>query len=307
MSSMVGGSEARFPLRALWRGLAALTVASGAFAGFGVATASAQICITLDCISPTPLPTVQITPLPTLSTVTSSTSSLLNVTSSTSSLLNLTSSTSSLLNVTSSTSSLFNATSSTTSVLNVTSSTSSLLGGTATTTSSTTSSTSDILGGLVNGNGSSPGQSCVANVLGVCVLPSSSSCPVGSTDPSCIVQTANPGCTSNCSPGGGGGGGGGTTIGGGGGDASGGSGALPTGTFSAFGGSLGGGNAAPGGSQAIPLGLAVAQVPAVQQLSPVSGLQFGHALILWPLFGLLDVLGLAAVCLVVRRFRVRSD
>jgi hypothetical protein len=83
--------------------------------------------------------------------------------------------------------------------------------------------------------------------------------------------------------------------------------ATPTGTFSVFsGGSLAG--TSPGGTTAIPLGLTVATVPAVQQLSPVSGLQFGHALILWPLFGALDLLGLAVVYLVVRRYRAaRSD
>jgi hypothetical protein len=286
MSPMVGGSEApRSPLRALGRGLAVLVVAGSGLFGFGVAAASADVCISLVCLpAPTPLPTVQVTALPTpqvtpLPTLSTALPSLITTTTTTSS------STGSLL---------------------APPDLGGLLGTTTTTTSSSSSST-DPLGGLVDGNGSSPGQSCAVTLPGgVCVLPSNPTCPLGSTDPSCIVQTPVAGCTSNCTPGHGGGGGGNNITSGRGGPSS--NGALPTGTFSAFGGGgLGAGSADPVGAQAIPLGLTVPQVPAVEQLSPVSGLQFGHALILWPLFGLLDVLALAAVCLVVRRFRVRTD
>jgi hypothetical protein len=130
-------------------------------------------------------------------------------------------------------------------------------------------------------------------------------CLAGSTDPTCVL----PGGSGGSPPGNPGGKtGGGTQSGNGAGTGPSGH-AQPTGTFSAFGGgTLGGGNPTAGGGAAIPLGLSVATIPGVQQLSAVSGLQFGHALILWPLFGLLDVLGLAAVYLVVRRFRAtRSD
>ncbi len=70
-------------------------------------------------------------------------------------------------------------------------------------------------------------------------------------------------------------------------------------------GGLGGGDSGTiaGGGATVPLGLSVARVPDVQGFGPGSSLQFGHAPILWPLFGLLDVLGLVAVVLMVRRSR----
>jgi hypothetical protein len=66
---------------------------------------------------------------------------------------------------------------------------------------------------------------------------------------------------------------------------------------------LGSGGGTPGSGTVDNLGASYANVPVVQQLGPVSGLQFGHAPILWPLFGALDLLGLGAVFYVVRRSR----
>jgi hypothetical protein len=166
---------------------------------------------------------------------------------------------------------------------------------------------SDPLNGVV-GSSSSP---CSVSVAGVCVLSSAPSpspptppACLGSTDPTCLINPSSP----SGNPDGGGGRGPGGGSGGSGGPGSANQ-ALPTGTFSAFGGGgLSGTDPTAGGAAAIPLGLRVATIPALDQLGPASGFQFGHALILWPLFGLLDVLGLAAVYLVVRRLRAtRSD
>jgi uncharacterized membrane protein YgcG len=76
-----------------------------------------------------------------------------------------------------------------------------------------------------------------------------------------------------------------------------------SGSFAA--GGLGGGfdPGAGGNAAAASEGVSVAAVPGVQQLSATSGLEFGHAPILWPLFGVLDVLGIAAVVIVARRLR----
>jgi hypothetical protein len=156
------------------------------------------------------------------------------------------------------------------------------------------------------------GQTCTVNVLGICVNPSSppspnASCLNGSSDPTCVIQ--NTGSPTGKPSGGGGGGtnsGGGTSLGSNSGAP--GSSASPTAALSAFGGGGFGTGTTQGGGTAIPLGLSVASIPPLEQLGPVSGLHFGHALILWPLFGLLDVLGLAAVYLVVRRVRAsRQD
>jgi hypothetical protein len=71
----------------------------------------------------------------------------------------------------------------------------------------------------------------------------------------------------------------------------------------AAGGGLGGSSGLPSPSSGVPLGLNLATVPVVQSLSPVSGLELGHAPILWPLFGALDILGLAVAFVVIRRSR----
>lgn len=194
-----------------------------------------------------------------------------------------------------------------------------------TTTTTTTSSTSSGLCILVlcnpsgsTGNGTttttttttSTSSSTCALTTCVSVNPS---CSVQS-DPTCLISTStSTTCTSGC--GGGGGGGGGNNGGGGGGTTAGGNtpgGSTPRGssTFLALGGGgLGGGTEPTPGSSPLPFtGLSVATVPVVQTLSPVSGLQFGHAPILWPVFGALDLLGLVAVYLLVRRSRAaRSD
>lgn len=276
---MVGGSEARRPsLRALWRGLAVVGLLAGGFLGFGAGSASAQTapCILVLC-SPTPLPTVQLTPLPTLSTTLPPLPTL-------------------------------SLTSPSASLALPTATLPDLLPGATQSPSPTPPDSGGVLGGIVTSS-QSPNPDCTVTLQGICVLPSSSPPSPGCvlSDPTCVLPGGggSPGCTSNCTPGGGGPGSGPRDLSGG----SGGRTPQATGTFSVFGGGSlsGGGTAAGGGGAAIPLGLSVATVPAVEQLSPVSGLQFGHALILWPLFGLLDVLGLAAVYLVVRRFRVRSD
>ena len=69
---------------------------------------------------------------------------------------------------------------------------------------------------------------------------------------------------------------------------------------------LGGDSSAPSSATStisLPqsLGLAVAPPPPVDQLTPLAGISFGQAPYLWPLFLLLDVIGAAAVVLLVRR------
>jgi hypothetical protein len=277
MWPMVGGSEARrSPARALRRAAAVLSVAAGALAGAGMSgvTAQADTCILVVCLpSPTALPTLTTTPLPTLSATPLPTLSLLPLPSPTP-------------------------------LPTLSTDPLPIVG----TSSTPTPTPSNPLDGVL-GSSSTPSP-CTLGLAGVCILNSgapqpSPGCLAGSTDPTCILNTGSPG-----GPGGGGnnGGPGGSNNGGLGGSNSGAA-AQPTGTFSAFGGgSLASGDTTAGGGTAIPLGLSVASIPAVEQLSPVSGLLFGHALILWPLFGLLDLLGLGAVYLVVRRFRAtRSD
>jgi hypothetical protein len=79
---------------------------------------------------------------------------------------------------------------------------------------------------------------------------------------------------------------------------------LATGTASGSGGGgFGGSSGLPTPNGGVSLGLNLATVPVVQSLSPVSGLEFGHAPILWPLFGALDILGLVVAYLVIRRSR----
>jgi len=279
--------------RALRRGVAVLGLVCGGLFSVGTVGASAQTapCILVLC-TPVPLPTVTPIPLPTLTPLpTVALPTLTPLPTLTTALPTLTDPLSSP-------------------TLPLATPTVSLPGGGGSVTQSSPTPTGGggLLGGLVNTQQS--GQTCTVTLPGgICVLPSSSSCPVGSTDPSCIVNTGGPsGCTSGCTPGGGGNQGTGGNDGRGGGPG-GGSQPQSVGTFSPFGGgSLTAGDPAGGAAAAIPLGLSVASIPPVQQLSPVSGLLFGHALILWPLFGLLDLLGLAAVYLVVRRFRAtRSD
>ncbi len=284
----------RSPLRVVRRTIAVLGLLSTGFFGVGLSSASAQTlpCILLTCNLPSPtalptaLPTVSLAPLPTLSAPLPTLSAPLPTVS-----LTPLPTLSVALPTTN---------------LPVPTPTPSLPGST-TDGSGGPSPGGGPLDGIV-GSSQSPGQSCTLNLQGICVLPANPSpnpgCVVGSSDPTCILGGGTPsGCTSNCSPNGSTGNGAprqrtGT------GSAS----PQPTDSFSAFGGGgLNGDSAAGGGAAAIPLGLSVATVPNVEQLGPVSGLHFGPALILWPLFGLLDVLGLVAVCLVVRRFRVRSD
>lgn len=57
------------------------------------------------------------------------------------------------------------------------------------------------------------------------------------------------------------------------------------------------------GGTTVPVGLDLPPVPVVAQVGPGSAFAFGHAPILWPLFGILDVLGLAALYVIVRRLR----
>jgi uncharacterized membrane protein YgcG len=295
IAAMAGGSEARrSPLRAARRVLLALALSSVPAFGFSLTAASAQTlpCILLVCVpSPTPVPTVSL-PLPTVSVPPLPTLSLPLPTATAVPTLSLPAPTLTLP-LPSATVSL---------PVPVPGSTDSGTLPTPTPSSPLTT---------VLGAGQSP-SSCVVNLAGVCVdlgsqpQPSPNpGCLNGSTDPTCVLGTGS----GSPNPGGGSGGGGpgGSNRSGGGGNGS--AAAQPTGSFSVFsGGSLAGGQPIAAGGTAIPLGLTVAGIPAVTQLSPVSGLQFGHALILWPLFGLLDVLGLAAVYLVVRRFRaVRPD
>lgn len=136
-------------------------------------------------------------------------------------------------------------------------------------------------------------------VAGTCVPPVNTGCDV-TVDPTCLIATPTP-CQSGC----------GTQT----------PGHTPppgshtprptssstsTSTSSIFSGAFsngGGGSGQSGIGTTIASSLNVAPVPVVQSVSPVSGVEFGHAPILWPLFGILDVLGLAAVYVLVRRLR----
>jgi hypothetical protein len=271
MSRMDGGSEVRRPpLRVLRRGAAVVGLCASGLFGFGFTTAGAQTvpCILVVCL-PSPTPTLPL-PTATLPLPLPTLSTPLPTVSNPFSLPT-------------------------------------------TTVSAPADLPTPTPSNPVSGTTGSDTSGCSVTVAGVCVLtsqppgPTPPTCLTGSTDPTCIL----PGGTS---PGGSpnGNGGGAHSSGGGPGSSSSGSGAdhpLATGTFSAFGGGGLNGSDPPGGAaQAIPLGLRVANIPPLEQLGPGSGFQFGHALILWPLFGLLDVLGLAAVYLVVRRFRAtRAD
>lgn len=53
------------------------------------------------------------------------------------------------------------------------------------------------------------------------------------------------------------------------------------------------------------VGLGMAPPPAVQGLSPLPGISFGHAPYLWPAFAVLDVLALGGVAMVIRSRWVR--
>jgi uncharacterized membrane protein YgcG len=136
-------------------------------------------------------------------------------------------------------------------------------------------------------------------VANTCLPPVNPTCDV-TVNPSCLLATPAP-CQSSCGPSPGR--------------------SSPPGTTSprqtsqpssttTFSSGLGGGFSGGGGSSGggvvgatLAQSLNVAPVPVVQEVSPVSGLEFGHAPILWPLFGILDLLGLGAVYLLVRRLR----
>ena len=156
------------------------------------------------------------------------------------------------------------------------------------------------LGNPLNaGTQSTPTPTPTPSCTVTCLPPVNPTCDV-TTNPGCLIANSTPTpCQSNC-------GGGSTSH----------SNTSTTSTSSRsrssstaqslFGAGNGGdpGITGPGGGAVtVPVGVSVATVPTVEQLGPASGLQFGHAPILWPLFGILDVLGLAAVVTVFRRLR----
>jgi hypothetical protein len=165
-------------------------------------------------------------------------------------------------------------------------------------------------GGSGSSSGSGSGSTsqstgaCVADL--VCLLGSSCTASVGTT---CLLGALLPGLPGPSngspsgpsgptgSPGGGSGSNGGSTAQGG---------SQPTGTVSSQG-FIGVGIApagpsqpsAAGGGSSAPL---TSQPPkGDESVGLVSGLSFGHGLILWPLFGLLDLAALAGLVVVVRR------
>ena len=162
-------------------------------------------------------------------------------------------------------------------------------------------------GGSGSGSGSgSTGASsgaCVANLL--CLLGSSCTASVANTCLLGAILPALPGSSSGSpsdpsgstgSSGGAGSGGGSSPQGG----------SQPTGTLSSQG-SIALGTVPIGSPQSSGAGqggdgAATGLAPkADQSVGLVSGLSFGHGLILWPLFGLLDLAALAGLVVVVRR------
>jgi hypothetical protein len=180
-----------------------------------------------------------------------------------------------------------------------------LLGSGTSGTSTPTPSSSGLCILILCGPGSSSNGTTTPTPTPACTLPAclpvspNPTCDI-TTDPTCLLASATPTpCQTNCtaSPTGNGTHPPGTSSPGGS------SRPRPSSSQSGGSGGLGGDSTTPGPNIAVAAGLNVAAVPVVQQVSPVSGLQFGHAPILWPLFGALDVLGLVAAYFVIRRTR----
>lgn len=156
-----------------------------------------------------------------------------------------------------------------------------------------------LLGGLLGGSsvksGSNSGNGGLINLP----TPPISLPPVlpSNTVP-CVTKCSTPQCQTNCSPDG---------------PKPPGGPSRPSGPAPHHGGSSpsrGAGSAAGGGGGAgLPsppstpsaTGITVQAPPAIVQLSPIAGISFGRAPFLWPLFVGLDILGLVAVALVLRR------
>ena len=137
--------------------------------------------------------------------------------------------------------------------------------------------------------------------LPACPSPQPTCLLASSTDPTCLLATPAPsGSSGPPSPTGSHGPGPSHTS-----NPSGGSTAQSTlGGFNTPGGGPGGltsGAASP----AVDIGINVPPIPEIQPVGAASALHFGHAPILWPLFGALDLVGLAGVFLVLRRVRAR--
>lgn len=83
---------------------------------------------------------------------------------------------------------------------------------------------------------------------------------------------------------------------------------TPTSTSTPSGGIFTGGGETPGVGPTnpvvnLPFDVAIAGVPNIDAPGSVAGFHFGNAPVLWPLFGMLDALGLFVIYLVVRRLR----
>jgi hypothetical protein len=166
----------------------------------------------------------------------------------------------------------------------------------------------NLLGGLTGNNNSSPNTGLP--LLPPCILCTPAPVPTPTlpvptptlpVPTPCLFQcppTHSPGCTSNCT--------------GGGNNPAGNNGTQPTatpapgsvtGTVPTSPGSNSGGGEGSGSAvdPATPGAITIQPPGAVETLSPVAGISFGKAPFLWPLFIVLDFLGLGAVVLVLRK------
>jgi hypothetical protein len=159
-----------------------------------------------------------------------------------------------------------------------------------------------LLGGLSGHSSSSSGLPLLGSPLPtlciLCSTPTPIPTPTLPITTPCLLHCPpppSPGCTVNC------GNGGGNDPGGNNGHPST---ATPApGTVTTIPGSTasGGGGGGTAVDPATPGAITIQPPPAVETLSPVAGISFGKAPFLWPLFIVLDFLGLGAVVLVLRK------